>query len=137
MDGFQGAALRIKLRYLEAWTESRRAHAALYDQLLSDSMVQTPPVMPGRRHVYHIYAVRTTQREMLQKSLHEQEIYTGIHYPIPVHLLGAHEFLGYQDGDFPCSEQAANEVLSLPMYAELTDEQVRTVSAAVGSKVHV
>ncbi len=137
MDGFQGAVLRIKLRHLEAWTEARRAHAELYDQLLADSMVQTPAVMSGRRHVYHIYAVRTTQREVLQQSLHDQQIYTGIHYPIPVHLLDAYSSLGYKAGDFPCSEQVANEVLSLPMFAELTDEQIEIVSEAVGRKVHV
>jgi len=137
MDGFQGAVLRIKLRHLESWTEARRSRAALYDQLLSDSPVQTPAVAPGRRHVYHIYAVRTTQREFLQQSLHDQQIHTGIHYPIPVHLLQAYRHLGYERGDFPCSEQAADEVLSLPMYAELTDEQIAMVSEAVGRQVHV
>lgn len=137
MDGIQGAVLRVKLRHLEAWTEARRAHATRYDELLANSWVRTPPVMPGNRHVYHIYAVRTPQRELLQKSLHEQQIHTGIHYPIPVHLQQAYANLGYQAGDFPCSEQVANEVLSLPMYAELTNEQVEIVSAAVSEPVHV
>jgi dTDP-4-amino-4,6-dideoxygalactose transaminase len=87
--------------------------------------------MPYTRHVYHIYAIRTPQRDALQQALHTQGIQTGIHYPIPVHLLEAHADLGYQAGDFPCSEQAASEVLSLPMYAELTDGQIDMVSGVV------
>ncbi|MCX7594267.1 MAG: DegT/DnrJ/EryC1/StrS family aminotransferase [Fischerella sp.] len=128
MDGIQGAILRVKLRHLDAWTEARRAHAALYDQLLADSGLTTPAVMPYSHHVYHVYAVRTPQREKLQQHLHEQGIQTGIHYPIPVHLQPAYSDLGYKSGDFPHSELAAREVLSLPMYAELTSVQVRTVA---------
>lgn len=132
MDGIQGAILRVKLRQLEAWTEARRRHAARYDELLAGSGVQTPTAMPYARHVYHIYAVRVPQRDILQQALHKQEIQTGIHYPLPVHLLEAYADLGYQPGDFPCSEQVANEVLSLPMFAELSDEQLGAVSVAVG-----
>ena len=131
MDGFQGAVLRIKLRRLEAWTEARRANAATYDALLASYGIQPPPALPERRHVYHVYAIRTTERERLQKALSEREIHTGIHYPIPVHLQPAFADLGYQAGDFPCSEQVANEVLSLPMYPELTEEQVAIVCKAV------
>lgn len=130
MDGLQGAILRVKLRHLEKWTEARRAHAARYDELLVDSGVQTPVVMPGNRHVYHIYAVRTPQRDALQQALHAQGIQTGVHYPIPVHLQKAHADLDYKIGDFPCSEEAANQVLSLPMFPELNPEQQnRTASA--------
>jgi dTDP-4-amino-4,6-dideoxygalactose transaminase len=139
MDGIQGAILRVKLRYLEQWTEARRTHAAQYDRLLGDSGIKTPTVMPYSHHVYHVYAVRlaspssegSSQREHLQKTLHEQGVQTGIHYPIPVHLQPAYADLGYQPGDFPQSEQAAQEVFSLPMYAELSEEQVNIVSAAV------
>jgi len=131
MEGMQGAILRVKLRHLEAWTEARRACAARYDELLVGSGVQSPTVMPYSRHVYYIYAVRMPQRDALQQALHAQGIQTGIHYPIPVHLLEAHADLGYQAGDFPCSEQAAGEVLSLPMYAELTSDLLGQVASAI------
>ena len=127
MAGLQGAILRVKLRHLEAWTEARRAHAARYDELLARSGVQTPTVMSYDRHVYHIYAVRVPQRDALRQALHTQGIQAGIHYPIPVHLLEAHADLGYRSGDFPCSEQAAREVLSLPMYAELAPAHIDAV----------
>jgi len=124
MEGMQGAVLRVKLKHLEMWTEARRRHAALYNKLLADGSVETPEEMLYARHVYHIYAVRTPQREALQRALNEKGIQTGIHYPIPVHLQKAYADLGYRRGDFPESERAANEVLSLPMYADLLDEQV-------------
>ncbi|MBE9233111.1 DegT/DnrJ/EryC1/StrS family aminotransferase [Cuspidothrix issatschenkoi LEGE 03284] len=128
MDGLQGAILRVKLRHLDDWTEARRNHAAQYDKLLAKADVITPTVMPYSYHVYHIYAVRSRSRDVLQQRLHEQGIQTGIHYPIPVHLQPAYADLGYKIGDFPHSELAAQEVLSLPMYAELTPEQIQTVS---------
>jgi dTDP-4-amino-4,6-dideoxygalactose transaminase len=131
MEGMQGAILRVKLRHLDAWTEARRAHAARYDELLAGSGVQTPTVMPYSRHVYYIYAVRVPQRDALQQALQAQGVQTGIHYPIPVHLLEAHADLGYQFGDFPCSEQVAREVLSLPMYPELTEAQLAEVAQGV------
>lgn len=131
MDGVQGAILRVKLRYLDQWTEARRSHAALYDKLLANSGVKTPTVMPYSYHVYHVYAVRSPQREALQQKLQNREIQTGIHYPIPVHLQPAYADLGYKPGDFPHSESAANQVLSLPMCAELSEEQVKQVCAAV------
>jgi dTDP-4-amino-4,6-dideoxygalactose transaminase len=135
MDGVQGAILRVKLRYLDQWTEARRTHAAQYDELLADLSIKTPVVVPYSHHVYHIYAVRSLQRTILQQQLNEQGIQTGIHYPIPVHLQKAYSDLGYQPGAFPHSELAANEVLSLPMYAELSAEQVKIVSTAVCKSV--
>jgi dTDP-4-amino-4,6-dideoxygalactose transaminase len=131
MDGIQGAVLRVKMRHIESWTEARRSHAGLYDRLLSGCGVRTPAVMRDTRHVYHIYAVRTKRRQNWMESLQAQGIHTGIHYPFPVHLLPAYSDLGYKAGDFPHAEQAANEVLSLPMFAELTSSQVEQVSAAV------
>jgi len=136
LEGMQGAILRVKLRHLEAWTEARRAHARRYNELLAGNGVRTPEEMPFARHVYHIYAVRTPQREALQRALSEKGIQTGIHYPIPVHLQKAYADLGYQSGDFPHSERAANEVLSLPMYPELSDENIEIVSAAVREGNH-
>jgi dTDP-4-amino-4,6-dideoxygalactose transaminase len=131
LEELQAAILRVKLRYIEAWTEARRRHAAQYDELLAQSAVRTPQAMPYARHVYHIYAVRSQHRDATQQALHSRDIQTGIHYPIPVHLQPAHADLGYRQGDFPCAEQAAQEVLSLPMYAELSDEQVAYVAAAL------
>lgn len=135
MDGIQGAILRVKLRYLDQWTEARRAHAALYDELLIDSGVKTPIAMPYSHHVYHIYAVRSPQRDVLQQKLNEKGIQTGIHYPIPVHLQPAYADLGYKLGDFPCSETVAKEVLSLPMHPELSPEQIKIVSTAVSENI--
>ena len=131
MEGFQGAILRVKLCHLETWTEARRAHAARYDALLADGPVKTPAVMPYARHVYHIYAIRTHQRDIIQQALQGQDIHTGIHYPIPVHLQPAYSDLGYKLGDFPVAEQVAQECLSLPMYAELSEEQQVYVGQAL------
>ncbi|NHC33835.1 DegT/DnrJ/EryC1/StrS family aminotransferase [Scytonema millei] len=131
MDGIQGAILRVKLRHLDQWTEARRTHATQYDKLLTSSEVTTPTVMPYSYHVYHVYAVRSPRRDWLQQILHRQGIQTGIHYPIPVHLQPAYAELGYQSGDFPHAERAAREVLSLPMYAELSLNQLEVVSAVV------
>jgi dTDP-4-amino-4,6-dideoxygalactose transaminase len=131
MEGIQGAVLGVKLRYLEAWTEGRRRAAAHYDRLLHGSSVATPEVMPYARHVYHIYAIRCPDRSGWQRALDEREIRTGIHYPHPVHLLPAYENLGYRRGQFPHAERAAAEVLSLPMFPELTQAQCEEVAAAV------
>lgn len=131
MEGLQGAILRVKLGHLNAWTDARRAHGAHYTKVLADSEVATPREMPYARHVYHVYAVRSKERDRLQQALQEQGVQTGIHYPIPVHLLPAYSDLGHHPGDFPHSEQAANEVLSLPMYPELTRQQTDLVASAV------
>jgi len=131
MEGLQGAILRVKLRHLESWTEARRAHAARYDRLLKETGVETPALMPYARHVYHVYAVRHARRDFLQSALGDQGVQTGIHYPIPVHLQKAYADLGYKAGDFPHSERAANEVLSLPMFPELSEEQLDQVVVAL------
>jgi dTDP-4-amino-4,6-dideoxygalactose transaminase len=131
MEGIQGAVLRVKLRHLDDWTEARRAAAARYDELLVDSGVETPPPAPDARHVYHIYAVRTASRQAWQDALKQQGIQTGVHYPVPVHLQPAFADLGYRAGQFPASERAAKEVLSLPMFPELTAAQCETVCGAV------
>jgi len=133
LEGMQGAILRVKLRHLEAWTEARRAHAARYNQALAGLSVQTPEEMPYDRHVYHVYAVRTSQRSALQQALNDKGVQTGIHYPFPVHLLPAYADLGYKQGDFPHSEKAANEVLSLPMYAELPESAPKEVAESIAA----
>jgi dTDP-4-amino-4,6-dideoxygalactose transaminase len=131
MEGIQGAILRVKLRYLEGWTEARRAHAAEYGRLLHDSGVGIPQAMPYARHVWHVYAVRTQDRAGLQAALQRQDIQNGIHYPIPIHLQPAWAELNHVRGDFPHAEKAADEVLSLPMYPEMTADQIHTVVGAI------
>jgi dTDP-4-amino-4,6-dideoxygalactose transaminase len=131
LEGIQGAVLRVKLRYLESWTESRRAAAGRYDAAFAGSGIDAPRASAYARHVYHIYAIRTGERPEWQDALQEQGIQTCIHYPFPVHLLPAYADLGYRTGQFPHSERAANEVLSLPMFPELTVDQTNTVARAV------
>lgn len=138
MDGIQGAILRVKLRHLDKWTEARRQRARRYSALLAGpSRVRTPVEAPDRRHVYHVYAIRTHDRDGLQRALQAEGIQTGLHYPIPVHLQKAHLDLGYKAGDFPVSEAAAREVLSLPIYPEMTMRQVEQVVAALEQEVYV
>ena len=131
MDAFQAAILRVKLRHLDGWTAARRSRAALYTRLLRDSGVRPPVERAGSRHVFHVYTVRVSDRAPVQAALTRAGIQTGIHYPIPVHLQEAYADLGYARGDFPAAERAADEVLSLPMFPELTDGEVEAVVAAV------
>jgi dTDP-4-amino-4,6-dideoxygalactose transaminase len=135
MEGFQGAVLRVKLRHLEKWTEARRAVVAKYDQLLADSGVKLPVEMPWARHVYHVYTLRSGDRDGLQAALAAEGIQTGIHYPVPVHLQPAYADLGYGTGAFPQAEAAAKQVLSLPLYPELPFEAVAEVARAVRQAV--
>jgi dTDP-4-amino-4,6-dideoxygalactose transaminase len=131
MDGIQGAILRVKLRHLEAWTELRRARAADYARAFAGSGLATPVERAQCRHVYHVYAVRLSNRDATRAALQAADIQTGVHYPIPIHLQPAHADLGYRRGDFPVSEAVASQVLSLPMFPEMTTEQVQQVAAAV------
>ena len=131
LEGMQGAVLRVKLRYLEQWTEARRTAADRYEKLFAGSGVATPKAMDFARHVYHVYAIRTAERQKWMDALNARQIGCGIHYPFPVHLLPAYADLGYKAGDFPHSEKAAGEVLSLPMYPELTQPMQEEVAAAV------
>jgi dTDP-4-amino-4,6-dideoxygalactose transaminase len=131
MEGFQGAILRVKLRHLEHWTEKRRAIAKQYDQLLADSGLTLPVEMPGSRHVYHLYTLRVPDRNGLQASLLEEGISTAIHYATPAHLQPAYADLGYGQGSFPRSEGVATQVLSLPVYPELSEQAIVDVAAAV------
>ncbi|HEY7302938.1 MAG TPA: DegT/DnrJ/EryC1/StrS family aminotransferase [Bryobacteraceae bacterium] len=131
MEGVQGAILRVKLQYLEKWTEARRSHASRYAQVLEHSGLQLPSEAPGHRHVYHVYPVLSPNRRELIDALAARGVQTGIHYPTPIHLLPAYSELPYRAGDFPVSERIASEEISLPMFPELTDEQIEEVSEAV------
>jgi dTDP-4-amino-4,6-dideoxygalactose transaminase len=132
MDGIQGAVLRIKLRHLEKANASRRANAALYNELLADvEGIVLPVEADYASHVYHIYAIRTKERDELMKHLNDAGIGCGIHYPVPVHLQEAYKHLGHKTGDFPVAERSALEFVSLPMYPELNPEQIQTVANSV------
>jgi len=136
MDGIQAAVLRIKLRQLEAANQRRRNHAAVYDAGLRElEGVITPREASYARHVYHIYAIRVSNRDETIKCLADQGISTGIHYPVPVHLQEAYRNLGYERGQFPVAEHCATEFLSLPMYPELTRSQVEQVIEGVKEAV--
>jgi dTDP-4-amino-4,6-dideoxygalactose transaminase len=127
MDAIQGAVLNVKMDYVESWTEGRRSVAAQYDRLLAGGRPQSPAPPLHSRHVYHVYAVRVGDRDRAQMALDEAGIGTNIHYPIPVHLQKAYAELGYRPGDFPVTESAADQFLSLPIYAELEPDQVAAV----------
>jgi dTDP-4-amino-4,6-dideoxygalactose transaminase len=126
MDGIQGAILRVKLRYLDGWTELRRKNAETYQSLLGNRFAHFTEV-PERRHVYHIFGIFTDERERLQAWLNEGDVQSGIHYPIPVHLQQAYANLGHKVGDFPVTEAIANRQLSLPMYPELPTSDIEQV----------
>jgi len=123
--------LAVKLRHLDRWNTLRREHAACYGELLSESHVSLPREMPYTEHIYHLYVVQSERRDALQKALSEVGIQTGIHYPIPVHLQPAYASLGHKPGDFPEAERQAERVLSLPMFPELTGEQIEQVAESI------
>ncbi|HVD30210.1 MAG TPA: DegT/DnrJ/EryC1/StrS family aminotransferase [Methylomirabilota bacterium] len=134
LDEIQAAILRIKLRRLEEWNARRRALARMYDERLKGTGVIAPEIPADiRRHVFYTYTIRVTggKRDDLRKYLGERGIGTQIHYPVPIHLQQSAEFLGYRKGDMPVTEKVASEVLSLPMFPELTDEQLERVADAV------
>ncbi len=134
MDGFQGAILSVKLKYLEKWNEARRAHALLYNKLLArEDMLILPQEANYATHIYHIFSILLRERDALLEALNQKDIYCGIHYPVPIHLQEAYRFLRYDEGSFPIAEKCAREALSLPMFAELRIEQIEKVAAEVRS----
>jgi dTDP-4-amino-4,6-dideoxygalactose transaminase len=131
MEGIQGAVLKVKMKYIDEWTELRRRHATQYSELLSGLDIGLPQTMSWARHVWHVYGIRAKDRESLQALLQQNGVQTNIHYPFPVHLLLGYADLGYSKGDFPHSEAAAAEELSLPMFPELSSGQIDTVCQSV------
>lgn len=133
MDGIQGAVLGVKLKHLSKWTEARRKVAAKYNGLLSDlEQIILPKEMPYAKHVYHLFVIQLKaggkeMRDKLVAFLNENGIYTGLHYPVPLHLQKCFNNLDYKKGDFPVSEKLAESGLSLPMYPEMTDNQIQYV----------
>lgn len=133
MPAIQGAVLRVKLRRLQAWTDARVRLADLYDRHLAGAAVATPVRADWGTHVFHLYVVRTPHRAAMQEHLAGRGIGTAVHYPVPIHLQPCYAHLGYAKGAFPEAERAADEVLSLPLYPELSDDAVAYVAEAVSS----
>ena len=140
LDAIQAAVLRVKLPHLETWNRKRREHAAAYDLLLTqsglisatgDSPVRVLTRSPHAHHVYHQYVIRAQRRDELRQFLTDRKIGTEIYYPIPLHLQPVFAYLGYREGDLPESERAAREVLALPMFPELTDEEQQWVVESI------
>lgn len=132
MDALQAALLQVKLPHLAEWTRARQRHAASYDRLLQGLPLQLPVRSPHNEHVYHLYTVRVpAQRDLVRARLAERGIDSGIHYPVPVHLQPAYSVPEFPRGAFPVAEKIAATTLSLPMYAELTQEQIERVATAL------
>jgi len=131
LETLQAAVLAVKLRHLESWTRLRRRHAAQYHELLKTSSLVLPRELEYARHVYHLYVVQSDRRDELQRKLAAAGVQTGIHYPVPIHLQPAYSSLGYRAGDFPETEKQSQRLLSLPMFAELTHEQINLVAEAL------
>ncbi|HXJ81432.1 MAG TPA: DegT/DnrJ/EryC1/StrS family aminotransferase [Candidatus Methylomirabilis sp.] len=131
LDEIQAAVLRVKLGHLDQWVTTRRRLAALYDTLLVEAPVARPTETTLARHCYHLYVIRSRHRDALRQHLLERGIGTAIHYPLPVYRQAAYRHLVPADREFPCAESACREVLSLPLYPELTEEELRHVAAAV------
>jgi dTDP-4-amino-4,6-dideoxygalactose transaminase len=133
MEGIQGAVLGVKLPHLQKWTDARRRVAHRYHQLLKDTPLQLPLEASFAESAYHLYVVRHPRRDELKKFLDENQVGCALHYPLPLHLQKCYASLGYKNGDFPVSEKAGRECLSLPIYPELTDAQIERVAAVVKS----
>ena len=135
LDEIQAAILRVKLQYLDEWNAGRRLNADKYSQFLEDSSVVTPTTAEWGEHVFHQYTVRVPNRDAVQKRMAEQGVPTMVYYPTPIHLQPIYAGLGYKNGDLPETERAAKEALSLPIYAELTDEQIEYVVNVLKSSI--
>jgi dTDP-4-amino-4,6-dideoxygalactose transaminase len=131
LDELQAAILRVKLRHLADWNARRAALAARYSAALAHLPVQTPIVAEGNQHVFHVYAVLCAERDALQRHLQQRGVATIIYYPLPLHLQPVYAELGYRQGDLPVAERVAQQILPLPIYPELTEEQVDYVVAVI------
>jgi len=132
LDAIQAGIVRVKLKHLAEWNEKRRKNAQYYSNLLKErDGVITPLEAAWSRSVYHLYVIRVKERDALRQFLDERNIATGLHYPLPLHLQRAYHHLGYSKGDFPIAEKVAKEVVSLPMYPELTCEQMDYIAKTI------
>jgi hypothetical protein len=128
LDAIQAAILLVKLKYLDEWHKKRQERAKLYDQLFEDIPLVTPFVEEYNFHIYHQYTIRVKERDRLKEYLRQKGVGTAIYYPLPLHLQECYKYLGYKRGDLPASEKASNEVLSLPIYPELTEYQQKEIA---------
>ena len=135
MDGIQAAVLSVKLPYLDSWLDARRAHAALYDELLVGSGIELPRSPEHSSHVYHLYVIRLADRDQAAAKLAEEGIETGMHYPVALPFIEAYATRGHKPTDFPVSHSQMGQLLSLPMYAELTDQQINYVCDALKNTI--
>jgi dTDP-4-amino-4,6-dideoxygalactose transaminase len=136
MDGFQGAILSIKLKHLDNWTAARRSHAHAYTKAFANTHgVLTPKEAACAKHVYHLYVLRVKDRDQMLKRLAERGINCAIHYPVPLHLQDAYKHLGLAAGSFPVAERCSKEIISLPMFPELTPADIATVVREVSAEV--
>ncbi len=133
LDEIQAAILNVKLKYLPDWNRRRRELAYLYDTAISHPLVRKPHFFNSDLHVYHLYVIRCSQREALQEHLQKQGIQTALHYPHPLHLQPAYRNLGYRLGDFPHAEQAAKEILSLPIFPQLEENEIHHIAQMINS----
>jgi len=131
LDTLQAAVLRVKLRYLEKWNAARRWNAVLYHKFLDGCGLLLPGEAPGAESVWHLYVIRAEQRDALKEHLISRGISASVHYPIPIHVQPAYLDLGYKKGDFPVTESCAHQVLSLPMYAEISQDQIEYVAKTI------
>lgn len=133
LDSVQAAVLNVKLKYIDGWNEQRRSAAAYYDSLLADAGITPPPKRSDESHVYHLYVVQVADRDRVRETLASQGVECGIHYPVPIHLQPAYADLGHAVGSFPNTESAAGRILSLPMFPEITKEQIERVVGALSA----
>jgi dTDP-4-amino-4,6-dideoxygalactose transaminase len=134
LDGLQGAVLSVKLKYLEKWNAAGREHAAQYSDLLKSTKgITLPHESSQAKHIYHLYVIQVDKRDALIENLKKKDIYCGIHYPVPLHLQKAYEYLNYKKGSFPVAERSAERFVSLPMFPELSQEQVEYVAQQIKS----
>jgi dTDP-4-amino-4,6-dideoxygalactose transaminase len=131
LDTIQAAVLRVKLKHLDRWNKRRRSIAKKYDSLFADTSFVIPHMLPDVESVYHVYLIQVPKRDALLEFLKKNDINAGIHYPIPLHLQKANKDLGYKKGDFPNTEQYSKKIISLPIYPELTDEEVEYIVGKV------
>ena len=136
MDAIQAAVLRVKLRHIDAWNRSRRKHRETYDRLFQNAgwfegKVRRLETSPQAFHVSHQYVIRSLRRDELRAFLTSRGIATEVYYPLPLHLQPVFSYLGYKEGDLPEAERASSEVLALPMFPELTEEEIERVLAAI------
>lgn len=133
MDGLQAAVLSVKLPHIHDWNRKRHENAMLYNELLKNvKAISIPRIRPNAMHIFHLYVIRTIKRDELQRYLELQGIETAIHYPTALPFMKVYEYLGHKQQDFPVAYQYQNEILSLPMYPELSPEQIAYIVKCIG-----